>query len=985
MNFAEVEPLVQQFYGLGQPQQKKVIEERLQLLQSSEQGWQLADTLLLSGDRNVRFFGALTFTVKIKRDGASLTANDAASLLDRLLQHLIRLTDKGESALVVQKLCNALISFHSSPSYAWERPVVSVMVALAQGQGLATDGLPVFEITRKLGHHQTLAALWFAASLAEEAKLAFAVSAQSHRYHEHVASNVDDVASLLRASMELPSKGDKEKNKLVREGLKCFQSWVMFVQRAWMENNLQLSPLQDLTPQAVQALSYEELFEESCDLLIEILENFPTFLTAEHSASVATLLVQPTISRKLLDLVAGDNDPEAALLARLCLVYGEAYVQDLARRDDSASELILDQLLHLLNHTGFPGVEDEGYCSQALAFWQTYLEFITDSLYTIEPDQKPPWMRVATQRVLKVLEICWSKLRQPTNDEASRWNSDERMSFQAYCNDVQDFLQSSYTLLGISNFERFAWLATKSIGERAWLELEASLICLNALSEAVSEEPNLDDMLSKVFDSALFSDMATHRVEIPAKTKQLAITMVTKFIGFFERHSDYLPAMLNYLFRSLDNSALTSVAAKAISVACSSCRTTLVPELATLIRHYENIQSQTNLDGNTKEKVLYGITAIIQAFSTDDLKVDPLRRLLSLIGSDVRTCLAAMTGPHVEASGTETFQTHGVSALRCLASMGKALQMPADLAIDLDAEFSTNVIWTTGQGAALQGVIINIVHNITSLMPWNSEITEAACHILRTGYKETAHGLFVFHPEVTVSFLRSASLQTSRLDLIIYTTTAMLIQSSSSPSDMPEAALMCLTHAVKLLSDLNYDPSTEPEVAASILDLADKCVPRYLLSMSQLPEIDQVFEFALACLASAEIMPSRSAAEFWSKFVQRYELDSEEATDFQASALQKCGPKLCQILIHGIAGEVPRSSLDSLAEPLRKIIFAQPQTKQWLTAALTHPDFPSDKINQTRKRIWLDKIMSLRGSRKTKNEVKDFWVACRGPESNFAF
>lgn len=37
-------------------------------MQRSPQGWQLAEALLQSGDSQVRFFGALTFMIKIKLD-----------------------------------------------------------------------------------------------------------------------------------------------------------------------------------------------------------------------------------------------------------------------------------------------------------------------------------------------------------------------------------------------------------------------------------------------------------------------------------------------------------------------------------------------------------------------------------------------------------------------------------------------------------------------------------------------------------------------------------------------------------------------------------------------------------------------------------------------------------------------------------------------------------------------------------------------------
>lgn len=60
--------LVQQLYLAGSPQNVSRLENVLQRMQRSPQGWQLAEALLQSGDSQVRFFGALTFMIKIKLD-----------------------------------------------------------------------------------------------------------------------------------------------------------------------------------------------------------------------------------------------------------------------------------------------------------------------------------------------------------------------------------------------------------------------------------------------------------------------------------------------------------------------------------------------------------------------------------------------------------------------------------------------------------------------------------------------------------------------------------------------------------------------------------------------------------------------------------------------------------------------------------------------------------------------------------------------------
>lgn len=66
----EVESLVKRLYQPGPPSVIESINDQLQKLQLSADGWKLADALMGSNDPNVRFFGALTFTVKLNNDGS---------------------------------------------------------------------------------------------------------------------------------------------------------------------------------------------------------------------------------------------------------------------------------------------------------------------------------------------------------------------------------------------------------------------------------------------------------------------------------------------------------------------------------------------------------------------------------------------------------------------------------------------------------------------------------------------------------------------------------------------------------------------------------------------------------------------------------------------------------------------------------------------------------------------------------------------------
>ena len=73
--------------------------------------------------------------------------------------------------------------------------------------------------------------------------------------------------------------------------------------------------------------------------------------------------------------------------------------------------------------------------------------------------------------------------------------------------------------------------------------------------------------------------------------------------------------------------------------------------------------------------------------------------------------------------------------------------------------------------------------------------------------------------------------------------------------------------------------------------------------------------------------------------------------------MQVYGPSLCQALIYQIGGNAARSELETLAEPLKKLIVKQPQAKKWLSEALYSIQFPSKRVNDTEKRMWLQKVI----------------------------
>ncbi|KAI9721539.1 MAG: hypothetical protein M1812_002301 [Candelaria pacifica] len=168
----EVEELIKRLYLPGSPNLISKIQEALQQLQRSDRGWQLADSLLSSSDDKVRFFGALTFVIKLNHDWESLDEENHQLLLSTLISWLVRLVSQSEGSLVVRKLCSGLVSYFLRPNATWERCIRHVMCSFAGKEAVAVNSLDNFpatlELAAQLSKPQTTATLWFSATLVEE-------------------------------------------------------------------------------------------------------------------------------------------------------------------------------------------------------------------------------------------------------------------------------------------------------------------------------------------------------------------------------------------------------------------------------------------------------------------------------------------------------------------------------------------------------------------------------------------------------------------------------------------------------------------------------------------------------------------------------------------------------------------------------------------------------------------------------------------------
>ena len=567
-----------------------------------------------------------------------------------------------------------------------------------------------------------------------------------------------------------------------------------------------IDKLKSLTPLLLPKLLDENLFEATVDFFTDVLVNFPAFFSSDIYASLARVFTSSTATVYLSALKAGDGDEEAQDLSRLLFAYGDAAVQDLALNvDDDQLQHVLNHLLDLLDVRGYDEA-DLQICSQAIEFWQMYTEFATDSSCS-DTDKQEPWVDVAKEHIAKALQHSWSKIRLPNSMIRGSWNDEVRADFGALRREFIDLVQASFTLLGLAAFEYFAQLTLASISGRSWYDVEAALFGLNGLSDSVAKDPASDEALSKVFRSSLFKDMMDSTGAVPHLAQVTALGTITHYTLFFERQKEFLPDMLDFLFTFLSHPTLAIVAAQAILSTCSSCRKHLLPQISGFLQAYE-LHSQA--DPGVREKIVCAIAIIVQALPSDEDKMNPLSTLITFVERDASYCYDARI-----ANWTEEALNRGLCALRSLSSIGTGLQMPDEAVIDLETECNPSNPWILPIGQALQTRVKSILHAVTGYLSFDNTIIEAGCQVLRIGYKETAPGLLVLPPEVTVDFVAWAcgsGLSSTGVTYILSTATAMLArQRTASTPAMRDAALKIWN----LVLGLIQSPSSKSEAPLS--------------------------------------------------------------------------------------------------------------------------------------------------------------------------
>lgn len=224
--------------------------------------------------------------------------------------------------------------------------------------------------------------------------------------------------------------GDHEGSSIKGEAIACFGSWVNYAQPIWPRNPEALQHLRDQILPALNCIYGEEIDEDALEMFRDILESYTSFFEQQHMDMIAKLINE--YIRPILEQAVADKDAEGESYGRLVAAYGSANIKQVIEEssEGKGSGIVVKLVLDFLGSDGYPG-DDLFLAFGSIEFWNTYIEYVNDEIFSAESDDKqPPWAPHAKEVAKRVVELLWQKLWTPPPEIAKDWRDEEREMFK---------------------------------------------------------------------------------------------------------------------------------------------------------------------------------------------------------------------------------------------------------------------------------------------------------------------------------------------------------------------------------------------------------------------------------------------------------------------------------------------------------------------------------------------------------------------------
>lgn len=306
----------------------------------------------------------------------------------------------------------------------WESPLLHLAASFHRGDAVPpneAEASNMNSLVTSLKPFQLQALLWFAGMLAEEVGRVDANVHTHAKFHAQMEHIVRDASTLMSWSFQQNGSFVKA------EALRSFLTWINYAQPVWPRKPEALQYLRDLIGRATECLFDRELFQEALDIFRDILESYTSFFRPEDMEMLARVIyeyIRPSLESALFER---ESDGQHVLYGQFIIAFGCANIQQVVEDPDDqfGSRSIVKLHLDMNAADGYPG-DDDQLSAQSIEFWNTYIEYVNDVLFSKDSDDPDPlWLSRAKTVLMQAFQQLWKKMLTPPSTVAQHWSDDE--------------------------------------------------------------------------------------------------------------------------------------------------------------------------------------------------------------------------------------------------------------------------------------------------------------------------------------------------------------------------------------------------------------------------------------------------------------------------------------------------------------------------------------------------------------------------------
>lgn len=346
---------------------------------------------------------------------------------------IVRLVQQGESNMVLKKMCSTLVTYFIRSPILWRNPLLHLATSFQRGDAVdepASDdnSQGVAGILPTLPANQLALLLGFAATLAEDVGKVDANTPAHAQLHTEMESIVKEVNTIMAYALSQPESSGAS---IKREAILCFGCWTNYTQPLWPRNPEPLQYLRDLIPAALGCIYGEETDEDALEMFRDILESYTSFFEPRHMDMIAQIITE--YIRPILERAVAEKDAAGEPYGRLVAAYGSANIKQVIEEssEGKGSGIVVNLVLGFLASDGYAG-DDLFLAFGSIEFWNTYIEYVNDEVFSAEDEEQPKWAIHAKEVAKRVVELLWHKLWTPPLEVAKGWRDEEREMFKEY-------------------------------------------------------------------------------------------------------------------------------------------------------------------------------------------------------------------------------------------------------------------------------------------------------------------------------------------------------------------------------------------------------------------------------------------------------------------------------------------------------------------------------------------------------------------------